>query len=1121
MKSPCSNRFVPCPSRLLFLALTSLCLCSLPLRGQAPARPATPAELARYDTNHNGVLDPAEKAAETDDEAKRAKTAGEQADSLVVLSPFEVTGENTRGYYAANTMSGTRLNTKLEDLASSISIVTKEQMQDFALLDMNDIFSYEVSTEGTGNYTDFLVDRRGNVADNISDNPVGANRIRGVGPANTAFGNFQTSGRTPIDPTMLESVEISRGPNSNIFGLGNAAGTVNLVPAAANLFRNRTQVEFRADSYDGNRGSLDINRVLKKGVLAIRGSAVFQHDGFERKPSGTDTQRYNAMVKFQPFKNTTLRAGYYYYYLNGTRANTITPRDGISYWKSVGSPSWDPSTFTLKRNGVTVGTYTVGATLPDYLVQSTFVNHSQLFIDQSGLNLWSVGQTPSTSNPNAPNSSDRYLEPAPFPVRTNQPLFATTPAVSDKSLYDWDSINLGATNFVDDRDNLATAELEQIFVHTPRQLLAAQLGWFREDAKRYDRNLIGSAAGAGVAGYLNVDINERLLDGTPNPYFGRPYIGVAEPLSARDKFQNNTYRAQVVYELDFRHDDGKRSWLGQHQLSGYYEFKDSTTRVYRYRDVIGDVHSWLPAGNPRGNQATNAGATIARGYFHYYLGDNVGNNVDYAPTSFAYGTYPFVWYNGSTKQWVSEPATLTEVASQDNSGGTQNQRRELKTDGLVLQSHLVRDRVVTTFGLRQDKSYTLFGAPSKLTADGLEFDYPATNAWAGDWLARSGRTKTAGVVVKVLPWLNFYANKSDSFQPTTPSQNVLRQELPNPQGKGDDYGFTLNLFGGKLVVRANQYTTKQINSPYGQSGTFATRLLGIDFGAFNNNKTVAVTRQATLWVQAAAAARGETLTTDQVQAEVYKEMQLTADDLAAFQRLPITDISDITGKGKEIEINYNPNQFWTVKLNIAQQKAIDSNLSPALLAWGNQRIPVWQSLIDARTGKNYWTTDYGGGNGTPEQFYANQVLTPVRLAQATEGQSRPQVREYRINASTNLQLGALTENAILKRFNIGGAARWESQGAIGYYGLQQLPASITDLDPTRPIWDKAHLYLDAFVGYRTRLFHDKVGAKFQLNVRNLNEGGRLQPLAAFPDGTANSFRIIDPRQFIFSATFDL
>jgi len=58
-------------------------------------------------------------------------------------------------------MSGTRFNSKIEDLGSSITVITKEQMTDFAMLDINDIFLYTASTEGTGTYTDFTIDRNG------------------------------------------------------------------------------------------------------------------------------------------------------------------------------------------------------------------------------------------------------------------------------------------------------------------------------------------------------------------------------------------------------------------------------------------------------------------------------------------------------------------------------------------------------------------------------------------------------------------------------------------------------------------------------------------------------------------------------------------------------------------------------------------------------------------------------------------------------------------------------------------------------------------------------------------------------------------------------------------------
>jgi aromatic ring-cleaving dioxygenase len=78
------------------------------------------------------------------------------------------------------------------------------------------------------------------------------------------------------------------------------------------------------------------------------------------------------------------------------------------------------------------------------------------------------------------------------------------------------------------------------------------------------------------------------------------------------------------------------------------------------------------------------------------------------------------------------------------------------------------------------------------------------------------------------------------------------------------------------------------------------------------------------------------------------------------------------------------------------------------------------------------------------------------------------------------------------------------------------------LDPNRPIYDKAHAYFDGFVTYNMKLFRDKIHARFQLNVRNIQESrAHLQPIGAYPNGVAHTFRIIDPRTYLFTTTFEL
>jgi outer membrane receptor for ferric coprogen and ferric-rhodotorulic acid len=41
------------------------------------------------------------------------------------------------GYFQSNVISGTRLNSRIEDLGQSITVMTKAQMQDFAMTKCN------------------------------------------------------------------------------------------------------------------------------------------------------------------------------------------------------------------------------------------------------------------------------------------------------------------------------------------------------------------------------------------------------------------------------------------------------------------------------------------------------------------------------------------------------------------------------------------------------------------------------------------------------------------------------------------------------------------------------------------------------------------------------------------------------------------------------------------------------------------------------------------------------------------------------------------------------------------------------------------------------------------------
>ncbi len=1132
-----------------------------------------------------------EKAQPVPVETAAAKAA--DADKEVIqLSPFEVVAD-TRGYYSANTMSGTRFNTKLDDLASSITIMTKGQMADFAMLDMNDVFLYVAGTEGTGTYTDYTLDRNGSIGDNVQSNPTQANRVRGIAPANIALGNVETMGRVPVDPITIDALEVSRGPNANVFGLGQPSGTVNMVPASANLTHDRMTTEYRRDSYDGWRTSLDVNKVILQGKLAVRASGVFQHDGFVRKPSGVDTERYNFMAKYQPFKNTTISGSVFYYHAYGNRPNAIPPRDNISYWIAQGRPTWDPVTMTVHRaDGSAVGTYTATTYNGPDVFNSSYLgnNHAQMYIDQSGLTYWAAPQSTTNATTPTANFTGAHLlqtsaaagavfsgtAPRPFA----QYLFNTTPTISDQSIYDWSSINLSAPNRFWDRTTTSNFQIEQMFINTQMQTLAAQVAFMREDSDRWTRNIVGVVNDNGQSGQLMIDINERRLDGTPNPYFLRPYLAVDKPRTQENPQKWDTSRAQLAYRLDLTEEKNALKWLGWFQFTGYAEYKYRINRQYSWRDAMASNPSWIPVGTYTGTQSSPSGTPtnlpITSNEYRFYVGDNKGNNVDYAPSDYSLGSYPFIWGNSATGVFHTDQILLGQVAA-DKSGGTFNTKQIIRTKGVVGQNHLFGDRLVTTLGARNDSvdtKYGFLGFPTNayLNGDGFTFNSAAVNGWQDTYFTNGGRTTNVQFVLRplyntaftnglanssnsagrflgsLLNGLSLNTNKSSSFLVSNPAQDLYRNLLPNPTGTDKSWGLGLNLFDGKLVVRATHYDNFQKDAQTNDMSTVAGRVLRIDFattGAGSPTPSHNLYSNATRWVTW----QNPTWSADQVAAQVQTETGFSAADFAYWANAnpPVGATADVRSVGTELEFNVNPTRYWTITGSITDSKTINMNVSKALVDWIAQRLPIWTTLVDpsildanaiaeGNPNKLWWLhhytqsgtvpaagtpATYTATSATPQQNYQAFVQAPFGIMRAQEGKANPQTRRYNFRVATSFQLAGISDNKWVKNMSVGGAVRWEDKGAIGYYGIQDSTGIYTDLDPNRPIFDKAHYYVDAFVSYKTKLWHDKVGATFRFNVRNLGQTTHLQPITAFPDGSISTYRITDPQQFILSASFDL
>lgn len=302
----------------------------------------------------SAVVLPAQQVADP----ARAKPSDQDSDQVVKLSPFTVSTEKDSGYFAANTLAGSRMNTNLADLGASVSVVTKQQFEDTASTDINDIFRYEVNTEGSLTYTpgtqsmrnDGVLDVNagGTQGNNITPyTNAGANRVRGLGSPSAALNYYPAIGAVPFDSYNTQTVEISRGPNSMLFGLGSPAGIVNQSTAQARMGKRTAQVSLRTDQYGSFRTALNFNEGLVSDKLAIYGAAVFDDRKFDREPAYDKTKRYYGALTFKPFRGTTLKVNAEKYDNDNRRPNTLTPRDYITQWNLAGRPYYDPTTMKV------------------------------------------------------------------------------------------------------------------------------------------------------------------------------------------------------------------------------------------------------------------------------------------------------------------------------------------------------------------------------------------------------------------------------------------------------------------------------------------------------------------------------------------------------------------------------------------------------------------------------------------------------------------------------------------------------------------------------------------------------------------------------------------------------
>ncbi len=262
-----------------------------------------------------------------------AKLAEEEA---IELSPFVIEAEEDEGYSAKNTLAGTRLRTELKDVGSAISVVTQKFLKDTNSKSSADLLVYTTGTEVAGQGGNFTGGGDGNIInDGAYVQPVANTRVRGLAAADNLRDFFLTD--IPWDSYNVGRVDLQRGPNSILFGIGSPAGIINSSLNTAS-FRDGNKVELQVATFGTVRGTVDFNKVILKDELAVRVSALIDETNYRQKPAFRDDHRVFGALNWQPkflakgSARTSFRANYEKGDINGINPRLTPPMDAITPW---------------------------------------------------------------------------------------------------------------------------------------------------------------------------------------------------------------------------------------------------------------------------------------------------------------------------------------------------------------------------------------------------------------------------------------------------------------------------------------------------------------------------------------------------------------------------------------------------------------------------------------------------------------------------------------------------------------------------------------------------------------------------------------------------------------------
>jgi len=559
-------------------------------------------------------------------------------EQVIMLDPFTVTTEQ-EGYQAVDTLGGGRIRTRLVDTPSSLSVITKKLMQDLGVTNAQNLLVYTNNTEVAGlggNFSGTTSRGQGSTGEGaLLSAPQNQTRARGIGALDNTRNYFLTD--IPWDGYNISRVDISRGPNSFLYGFGSPSGIANVQTNEA-VFKDRGSIEARYGSFGSTRESLDYNKVLIPSVAAIRLDLVNDDARYQQEPAYNHSKRAYGAVRIDPklfdgdSTHTKIQASFEHGDVKSNNPRTIPPTDYITgYLNDPSAPKTgiDPWVYALGKDGSNSHPeYTPWASNGSLANQFQWGNSMTYFWNPDG-SLQKAGQAEWTAPTGANYGADSntyfvhsqgysaaaYAANYAWRVYNGGDVaahdggdtpfkgayFGTVPyldkTLTDPSIFDFYHKLIDGNNKHEWQNwNAFNISVTETLFH--ERLAIQAVVDHAEYRSGYENWLDNTVMALDLDSYLLT--TPTWVNAQANPNVGRPALYGGSGSGHNQESTRSNYQVTAAYNLDFERDFGMKgaaaNILGRHDFTALWGSYRQTQHSENYR-LAGTDHAWNVAYN--------------------------------------------------------------------------------------------------------------------------------------------------------------------------------------------------------------------------------------------------------------------------------------------------------------------------------------------------------------------------------------------------------------------------------------------------------------------------------------------------------------------------------------------